>query len=600
MDGPAPEVFLFEGFQFDRAGGCLLKETGSGVAEPLSLGSRAIALLTLLLERRGKLVTKDEIFAAVWPGTAVEEANLTVQISALRRILDQDRERSSCIQTVPGRGYRFVASVRRMASSALSDADPQFANGAEQPIAKDEDTLSSAAAEQIRQEAPAALSRGRYQLRRVIIAAVAGVLCIAAAMVAALNWRLLSSWEDRSAPRLSIVVLPFANLNNDFDQQYFVDALTEDLTTELARMEHMYVISRSTALSYRDKPVDVKQIGRELAVRYVLEGGVQRSGERIRVNAQLIDAVTDAHLWADRFDRDTGDLFALQNEITLRVANTLNVTLEAVEAGRTTAQPDVVDLILRGRALWRKWPVYDNYAGAISSFEHALALDPHSVEAQTWLARVLVQRVLRQQATTAAADIARADELIRQALLASPLSWQAHYVRGQVLTVQNRCGDAIPEFERVIALNRNFQSAYANLGWCKFWMGSIEEAVPLQEKAIRFHHADPFLSVLYWRIGVVRLVQSRIGEAIITFEKARSINPNLVHAHAYLAAAYGLDGEIERAAAALVEARKLSRDNRYSSIAQLEAIEKFGVPKLRTLFEKTYLVGLRKAGMPEE
>jgi adenylate cyclase len=152
------------------------------------------------------------------------------------------------------------------------------------------------------------------------------------------------------APRLSIVVLPFANLSNDPDRQYFADGITEDLTTDLSRVPGMFVISRNTAFTYRNKPIDAKQVGRDLGLRYVLEGSVQRSGDRLRVTAQLIDAETDAHLWAERFDRDTGDLFALQNEITSRLANTLGIELVAAEAARPTEHPDALDYILRGRA----------------------------------------------------------------------------------------------------------------------------------------------------------------------------------------------------------------------------------------------------------
>ena len=146
-----------------------------------------------------------------------------------------------------------------------------------------------------------------------------------------------------------IVVLPFANLSDDREQQYFADGLTDDLTTDLSRIAYMFVISRSTAFTYRDKPVDAKQIGRELAVRYVLEGSVRRSGNHVRVNAQLIDAETDAHLWAERFDHDTGDLFALQDEITRRIAVALDGELLNAETARSADHPDMLDYILRAR-----------------------------------------------------------------------------------------------------------------------------------------------------------------------------------------------------------------------------------------------------------
>ena len=223
-----------------------------------------------------------------------------------------------------------------------------------------------------------------------------------------------------AAPRLSIVVLPFANLSDDREQQYFADGITEDLTTDLSRLENMFVISRNTAFMYRNKPIDTKQIGRELGVRYVLEGSVRRSGNQLRVNAQLIDAATDAHLWAERFDRDTGDLFALQDEITSGLAHSLHVELIGREAARPTDNPNALDYILRGRAA-RLRPISREYhAEAISLFEQALALDPQSVEAQILLARSLVNRVLDNMTDSAAADVARSDGLVGQALAASP------------------------------------------------------------------------------------------------------------------------------------------------------------------------------------
>ena len=178
------------------------------------------------------------------------------------------------------------------------------------------------------------------------------------------------------------------------EQQYFADGITEDLTTDLSRIAGMLVISRNTAFTYRNKPVDTKQIGRELGVRYVLEGSVRRSGNRVRVNAQLIDAETDAHLWAERFDRDTSDLFALQDEITGRIAATLNIELVRAEAARTTEHPEALDYILRGRAAMNKPPTRDNYAEAIGMFERALALEPRSAEAQSLLAWALAGRVM--------------------------------------------------------------------------------------------------------------------------------------------------------------------------------------------------------------
>jgi TolB-like protein/class 3 adenylate cyclase/Tfp pilus assembly protein PilF len=409
-----------------------------------------------------------------------------------------------------------------------------------------------------------------------------------------------TSITQPTAPRLSIIVLPFSNLSNDLEQQYLADGITEDLTTNLSRIAHMFVISRNTAFTYKDKPINTRQIGRELGVRYVLEGSVQRSSNRVRINAQLIAAETDAHLWAERFDRDMGDLFALQTDITREIAIALNSELVSAEAARPTEHPDALDYILRGRAA-NEVGTSENFAQAIDLFEHALALDPQSVEAKTLLALTLASRVLAGMTHTRAADIARAEDLISQALAASPGSTNAHMAKAQLLRAKGRCNEAIPELEMVIASNRNSAVAHFALGVCKLQTGSIDETIPLEEQAIRLGPRDPFVFNRYLIIGQVLLLQSRIDEAIVSLEKARIGNPGIPWPHAYLASAYALKDEAERAAAELAEARRLSGDDRYSSLARLKAvIGHVGVPKVRDLYEATYFAGLRKAGMPEE
>jgi tetratricopeptide (TPR) repeat protein len=362
----------------------------------------------------------------------------------------------------------------------------------------------------------------------------------------------------------------------------------------------MVVISRNTAFTYRNKAVDTKQIGRELGVRYVLEGSVRRSGNQVRVSAQLIDAETDAHLWAERFDRDTSDLFALQNEITSRLANALGAELIVAEAARPTENLDALDYILRGRAALLKPRTLDTYTEAMKLFEHALALDPQSVEAQSGLALSLAGRVLDGMADSAAADLARADGLISQVLAVSPRYALAHMVKAQVLRAQGRGEEAIPEYEAALALNRNFVSALNGLAWCKLYAGSIEEAIPLDEQAIRLSPRDSNIGSFYHLIGTVHLLQSRTDEAIVWLEKARSARPAQPVFRGRLASAYALRGETDRAAAELTEARRLSSDDRYSSNARLKVIGLGGGPKIRTLIEATYFAGLRKAGMPEE
>jgi adenylate cyclase len=535
MDAVAtPDISLFADFRLDRRGGALYRRDEQGVFAPLAIGRRAVDILGVLIERPGELVLRDEILEVVWHGRAVEDSNLNVQIAALRRILDRDREQDSCIQTIPGRGYRFVGA-----------------------LVQDETTARS----------------------------------------------IIDALEQRSMhtpPRLSIVVLPFINLSSNPEQEYFADAMTDSLTTDLSRLAGSFVISCNTAFTYKGRRISGKQIGAELGVRYVLEGSVLRSGKQVRINAQLIDAETDGHVWAERFERDTVDLFALQEEITRLIAVALHLELIGAEAARPTKQLDALGYIMRGRAATLRPTTRESRIESIDLFERALALDPHSSMAQSYLATALTARVIDNLSVTVAADIGRAEELAGQALATSPRSPLAHYAKGQVLRAQHRYAEAIPEYETAIAFDRNWVRAYPLLGGCKLFTGSIEETIPLAEQAIRLSPRDPVIGVWYMRIGQVHLLQSRIDEAVIWVEKARRAMPAHPTVRAYVAAAYALNGETERAAIELAEARRLSGEDRFSSLARLNATWHYGVPKIRALFETTFIKGLRLAGMPDE
>jgi TolB-like protein len=555
------DLSLFEGFRLDRQARVLCRRDVAGAFVPIAVGSRALEVLDVLVGRAGDLVSRDEFMSTVWPATAVEDTNLNVQIAALRRILDQGRADGSCIQTIPGRGYRFAAAVTRVESSARLTSGRLSGNGAGAPIAEPPAPPNPAAP---------------------VSPATSSSLPIA-------------------APRLSIVVLPFTNLSNDPEQQYFADGITEDVTTDLSRIAGMFVISRSTAFTYKDKRVDAKQIGRELCVRYVLEGSVRRSGQQVRVNAQLVDSETGAHLWAERLDRDVDDLFRLQNEITGQIARALQFELAVADAGRLTEHPDALDYVLRGRASWWKLSISrENIAEGLSLFERALALDPRAVDAQIGLAHMLVNCVLDFPSDESEVDLQRADEVIARALAVSPNSAWAHYVKGQVLRAQSQFEDAAIEYETATAFDRNLANAYAWLGRCKLLIGSVDEVIPLTEYAIRLSPHDRNLAGWYWQIGAVHLLKARTDEAVRWLEKARSAYAGYHFIHASLAAGYAIKGETKRASVALREAQRLR--NRYSSIAGLKAApgRHLETLKLRALAEATYFAGLRKAGMPEE
>jgi adenylate cyclase len=328
---------------------------------------------------------------------------------------------------------------------------------------------------------------------------------------------------------------------------------------------------------------------------------VQRSGNQLRVTAQLIATETGAHLWAERFDRDIGNLFELQNEITRQIAISLNTELIAAEAARPTERPEALDYILRGRAAQQKGSLREWRDEAVGWYERALALDPTSTEAQVRLAQVLISRVTESMSDTAAADIERAKGLIERALVLSPRDPLAHFVKARLLKISRRCEDAIPEFEIAAASNRNWINAIKQIADCKFLTGAGDEVIPLYEHVIRLGPRDYDLPWAYHWIGVVHLFQSRFDEAISWFEKAIRANTAIAPPRYLLAIAYANKGDMGRAAAEFAEARKRNNDaDRHKTIAQVRANVDLNTPALHAQFEDIIVAGLRKLGIPEE
>ena len=275
-----------------------------------------------------------------------------------------------------------------------------------------------------------------------------------------------ASVDDKlaNAPRLSIVVLPFENLSGDKEQDYFADGITDDLTTDLSHLPDSFVIARNTAFTYKGKPVDVKQIGRELGVRYLLEGSVRGLEDKISVNAQLISTETGAHVWADRFDGERSKLGELQVEFVSRLANSLGVELVKAESLRAMRErpnnPDATDLAMRAEALWSSSDE-SKLGDVMNLFERALALDPHNLRAMTGLAGVLQERVTQFASKDPSADIARADELINAALALQPDNSWAHDIKAWLFFAKRQFGPATAEAETAIAEDRNYADAYA-------------------------------------------------------------------------------------------------------------------------------------------
>jgi TolB-like protein/class 3 adenylate cyclase len=401
-----------------------------------------------------------------------------------------------------------------------------------------------------------------------------------------------------SAPHLSIVVLPFANLGGDAEQEYFVDGVTESLTTDLSRIRGSFVIGRNTAFTYKGKAVDLKQIGRELNVRYVLEGSVQRGGQRMRVNVQLIDAGSGSHLWAERFDKPVADLFDMQDEIVTRLASMLESQLSVAEARRAerVQNPDAMDLVFQGLALFNKGvtPEYMNRARGF--FDRALEIDPDNIEALVWGAFVdAIVGVNNFPTGDRLARLAAADTAVTKALSRAPDYPIAHLCAGFLYSHTNRVGSGIAHYERALALNRNLATAQAGIGLAKHYPGRPEETEPHIREALRISPTDIYAFFWLGWAGFASLHLGRDEEAIIWLKRSIETNRNYPANHFFIAAAYAQLGRIEEARAA-AEAG-LAFDP-CLTIARVRANPPSVNPTYLRQRER-YIAGLRLAGVPE-
>jgi TolB-like protein len=401
-------------------------------------------------------------------------------------------------------------------------------------------------------------------------------------------------------PRLSLVVLPFANIGGDPEQDYFVDGVTESLTTDLSRISGAFVIGRSTAFSYKGKSPDLKQIGRELNVRYVLEGSVQRGGNRMRVNVQLIDAETGAHLWAERFDKPVAELFDMQDEIVSRLANQLRAEFVTAEARRAeqAPNPDSIDLYFQGAALFSKGITPDNISQARGFFDRALSADPQNVDALIGSASA----DLVEGASASVADpmvaFAAAEAKLTRALSSVPDHPGGHLMLGLVDILTKRAAEGIAECEHALKLNRNLAGAHAAAGYGKIHIGRAEETEAHVAEALRFSPRDTVAYVWMNWAGQAKLHIGSWEQAVAWCRRSIEANRNYTAVYFHLAAALAHLGRLDEAQSALkaglmldpafsifrARAARIARSDDATYLAQLEPI-----------FD-----GMRKAGLPEE
>jgi adenylate cyclase len=402
---------------------------------------------------------------------------------------------------------------------------------------------------------------------------------------------------DASAPevaRLSLVVLPFTNLSNDPSQDYFADGITENLTTDLSRIPSSFVIARNTAFTFKGKNIDVKQIGKELGVRYVLEGSVQRDHNRVRVNSQLIDATTGAHIWADRFEEDVADLFKLQDEVVARLANSLGYELVKAEAKNSVGSknPDAIDLELRGRALFltrfQQGADYKKIAHqAQTLFDQALAIDPNNADALAGSAFTYFVQYYYGWRPGASDYESKILDQADRAISLDPNNMQAYYVKNFYLNGSQRPRDGLRAADQGLAIDPNNAALYNARGYSKINLGQFDEAKSDILKAIQLSPRDPQMGL--WRTNLADAEMGLGNYDAAMHQLQRAIDSGFRTSYSYreLAAAYALVGKTEEAKTALAEALKFSPDLTIKSVERTNPVP-------------VVLEGLRKAGLKVE
>ena len=509
----------------------------------VDLRPKSFEVLRYLVENAGRLVPKDEIIKVVWPNVTVTDESLTRCVSDIRLALEDAEQ--SFIKTMARRGYIFAAPV-----------------------------LNGPAHDGSCEDAARTLPRD-------------GVV----------------SPELSSGARLSLVVLPFVNLSGDPTQDHLADAITDGLTTYLSRIRGAFVIARSTAMTYKGRPIDVRQIGRDLGVRYVLEGSEQHGGSRVRVSAQLIDVSTGAHLWAERFDADHVDLLQTQDEIVTRLARALQIELTALESARISRSGaesrGAEDLALEGEAIYLRYgPSRRESEVGFELCERALAADPNNVRALGILAEKYTTRLTAMQSIDRDADISRSDDLAARALAADPNSYHAHHAKARVLVAQKQADEALIEAERSLRLNPGFIPSYLVLCQVSLMRGLPEKAIEHAAKVKRLSPPDPYLYVFHTQEGLAHIMLREDARAVACLQQAVANNPEFPAASGYLVAALALSGKVAEAREQLQRYLSL-RDAHVRTIAGWRRMAYSEDPAYLALRERIY-EGLREAGMVEQ
>ena len=505
--------FAFGPFVLDPEAGTLARQ---GV--PVPVGYRGLRLLSAMVKRQGEAVTKSDLMDAAWPGTAVEEANLTVQIASLRKLLGRSAEGTEWIATVPRVGYRFSGKAIEAAAS-------------------------------------------RSELR------------------------------TEAGP--SIAVLPFTNLSDDAEQQYFADGLAEDIITRLGRLRWLFVSARNSSFTYRGKAVDARQVGRELGVHYVLDGSARRSEQRLRIGAQLSDTATGLQVWGKQYDVEQADFLVLQDQIAGSVIAAIEPRLHAAEHQRFKSRPpeslDAWGLVMKAMPYVWTWESANEIDIAESLLRRALEIDPYYPRANSLLAWTLAARA-HVGAAAGREALVTARTMVQRAIQRDQEDPWTHLAAGYVQMVSRKFEPAVAELGEAIDLNPSFAFAHSILGCAYGYGGMPEDGLHHIAIANRFSPRDFTQAGTLSTAGMCHFIAGRYPEGAEHERRAVELRPHFVTAWRTYAASAGMAGDKETAAYALSQTKRLQPS------LSVEWVEKYhGI--VRSEDRARYIRGLMIAGL---
>ena len=510
--------------------------------EPIALEPQVFDLLLYLVQNRDRVVSRDDLVDAVWGGRIVSDSAITTRINAVRRAVGDSGSAQTVIRTLTRKGVRFIAPVTEQAAPVtVSPAQP---------------------------ETPPQVAE-----------------------------------LPRQPARPSLLVLPFRNTTADPQRDYLADMVTSDLTVDLSHMRDVAVIAAATAASYRNSPLDIRQIGRELGVRYLVVGSIAHVGKLVRTNVQLVDAASGEQLWGDRFEHEAADHVGIENTITGRIAASLYIQLVRAEGRRaeTNPQPDALALRLRATSLFFGSVAPEHTLAAREMLQRSVTLDPGSAEAWARLGEVIVSDYLNRWNQTGDDPIAEAEDAVGKALLIEPAEALPHFAHGLIQRARGDHHSAAEAFSRAIELDQNFALAYAHKGNSLTLIGRPAEARELVEHALRLSPNDPSLGIFHWILGRANFFVGDYEQAVSWLHRSVQARTNLWYNRLYLISAYALLGKHEEAARALAEFNRRFSQPTYTlaTVRHRQQVANPSTdPTVLAAREKFY-EGLAQAGMEE-